>query len=45
MAIQAYEYEKEQKKDLTEFFNSAKKYIQHPLLKKAFEDLLKLRIK
>ncbi|MBI5127750.1 HD family hydrolase [Candidatus Roizmanbacteria bacterium] len=43
MAIQAYEYEKEQGKDLTEFFDNAGAYIKHDHLRKAFEDLLKMR--
>lgn len=43
MAIQAYQYEKEQKKDLSEFFANAGIYIKHPLIKKAFDDLLKMR--
>lgn len=45
MAIQAYEYEKTQKLDLSEFFSSAEMYIKHPLLKQAFDDLKKMRKK
>ncbi len=45
MAIQAYEYEKEQGKDLSQFFESAGMHIKHPLLKKAFSDLLAMRTK
>ena len=45
MAIQAYEYEREQAKDLTEFFDNAVSYINHPILRKAFEDLQKIRSK
>lgn len=43
MAVQAYEYEKEQKINLSEFFDSAGTIIKHPLLKKAFDDLKKMR--
>jgi 5'-deoxynucleotidase YfbR-like HD superfamily hydrolase len=43
MAIQAFQYEKEQKKNLSEFFDNAALYIKHTLLKKAFDDLLKMR--
>lgn len=42
-AIQAYEYEKDQKKDLLEFFKTAQLYIKEPLLKKVFEDLKRMR--
>ncbi|PIQ72510.1 hypothetical protein COY13_03485 [Candidatus Roizmanbacteria bacterium CG_4_10_14_0_2_um_filter_36_35] len=41
--IQAYDYEKEQNKSLSEFFENARIYIKEPLLKKAFEDLKKMR--
>jgi 5'-deoxynucleotidase YfbR-like HD superfamily hydrolase len=43
MAIQAYQYEKEQKKNLSEFFENAKIHMTHPLLKRAFFDLLRMR--
>ncbi len=43
--IQAYDYEREQKKSLSEFFENAEAYIKEPLLKKAFEDLKKMRRK
>ncbi len=43
MAIQAYQYEKEQGKKLNEFFKNAGTRIKHPVLKKVFEDLLKMR--
>lgn len=45
MATQAYNYEKNQNKDMSEFFNNAEKYISHPLLKKAFEDLKRMRVR
>jgi len=45
MAIQAYEYEKEQKINLEEFFETSEMYIRHPLLRQIFNDLLKLRKK
>ncbi|MCL4364392.1 HD domain-containing protein [Patescibacteria group bacterium] len=45
MAIQAYEYEKSDDKNLQEFMDNAKKYIKHPVLKKAFDDLQKMRNK
>lgn len=41
--IQAYEYEKEQDKDLSEFYESARTYIKTPLLKQVVQDLLKMR--
>lgn len=41
--IQAYEYEKEQKKDLTEFFEGAKIEIKTPFLRQILDDLLKMR--
>lgn len=44
MAVQAYSYEKSQGKNLSEFFENANKYIKHPLLKKAFQDLLRMRV-
>ena len=44
-AIQAYEYEKEQGVDLSEFIEGADYHIKNPLLKEAMEDLKKLRIK
>ena len=44
-AIQAYDYEKEQKKSLSEFFKNAQMYIKEPFLKKAFNDLKKMRNK
>jgi len=43
--IQAYEYEKEQGIDMTEFFASAEFFITHPLLKSAVNDLKKMRSK
>lgn len=43
MAVQAYAYEKEQKKNLDEFFVNASEYIKHPILRKAFNDLMDLR--
>lgn len=42
--IQAYEYEKEQSKDLTEFIEGVDAHIKTPLLKNAVNDLKKLRI-
>ena len=45
MAVQAYEYEKTQGLDLSEFFISAETYMEHPLLKQAFDDLKKMRHK
>ncbi|KKQ24026.1 MAG: Metal-dependent phosphohydrolase [Candidatus Roizmanbacteria bacterium GW2011_GWC2_37_13] len=41
--IQAYEYEKEQGKDLSEFFESAEAHIKTPLLKQTIKDLQKMR--
>jgi len=43
--IQAYEYEKEQGIDMTEFFASAEFFITNPLLKSAVNDLKKMRSK
>ena len=43
--IQAYEYEKEQGIDMTEFFISADYHIKHPLLKRVLKDLEKMRSK
>ncbi len=43
--IQAYEYEKEQGIDMTEFFVSANYHIKNPLLKKTLKDLEKMRSK
>lgn len=40
MVLQAYEYEQEQKKDLSEFFVDAKVYIIHPFLKAIYEQVL-----
>lgn len=45
MAMQALEYEKEQGKDLTEFFVDVDAYITHPSLKKIMEELKALRKK
>jgi putative hydrolase of HD superfamily len=42
-AIQAYEYEKEQGVDLTEFIEGADAHIKTPLLKQAMTDLKNLR--
>lgn len=44
MAIQAYEYEKEQKVDLSQFFVSSDAQIKHPVIRKAFDDLMKMRV-
>ena len=41
MVIQAYEYQKEQKVDLSEFFITAESVIKNPLLKEALDDLKK----
>jgi len=43
--IQAFEYEKEQGIDMTEFFVNADMQIKEPILKKAFEDLKRMRVK
>lgn len=43
MALQAFEYEKEQGKNLEEFFITASLYIKEPLLKKIFDEILKKR--
>ncbi len=45
MAIQAYEYEKEQNINLEEFFETSEMHIKHPMLRQIFDDLLKLRKK
>lgn len=45
MAIQAYEYEKDQGKDLSEYIKNAELYIKQPLLKKTLNDLKKMRNK
>lgn len=39
MAIQALEYEEDQGKDLSEFFDNAEKIIDHPFLKKIMEQI------
>ncbi len=39
MVTQALEYEEEQQKDLTEFFDNAKLHIKHPVLLKILEDM------
>lgn len=41
--LQAFEYEKEQKLNLEEFFENADAQIKHPTLKSAIENLKKLR--
>lgn len=43
MALQAFEYEEEQGKNLEEFFVTAGLYIKEPLLKKIFDDILSKR--
>lgn len=45
MAIQALEYEKNQNKNLNEFFISADLQIQSPLLRKIFKEIIKQRPK
>jgi len=45
MAIQGYEYEEEQDKNLEEFFTSASLHITEPLLKEIFDHVLKKRPK
>lgn len=45
MALQAYEYEKEQGKNLGEFFETADLYIKNSLLRKIFEQILSTRKK
>lgn len=43
MALQAYEYESEHGKDLTEWFESARKAVKDPELIKIFEGIIKKR--
>lgn len=43
MALQAFEYEKEQGKNLEEFFVTVSLYVKEPLLKKIFDEILKKR--
>ena len=43
MALQAFEYEQEQGKNLEEFFVTASLYIKEPFLKRIFDDILKAR--
>lgn len=43
MALQAYEYEREQGKNLEEFFTSASLHMTEPLLKEIFRGILKER--
>ena len=43
MIIQALEYEKEQNKNLDEFFVNAQLQIENPLLKKIFGEILRRR--
>ncbi len=43
--IQAYEYEKSQGKNLSDFFDSAQSHIKTPLLKQTVQDLMKMRKK
>ncbi|EKD65464.1 MAG: hypothetical protein ACD_50C00082G0002 [uncultured bacterium] len=45
MALQAYEYEKTQGKNLEEFFTSASLHIKEPFLKEIFGDVLNQRRK
>lgn len=45
MALQAYEYEEDQGKNLEEFFTSASLHIKEPLLKEIFREILKERPK
>ena len=45
MAIQALEYEEEQDKKLDEFFVNADLYIQEPLIRGIFNDIIKSRRK
>ncbi len=43
MALQALEYEQEQRKNLEEFFATADLYIKHPVLREMFEEILSQR--
>lgn len=43
MALQAFEYEKEQGKNLEEFFATVNMHIREPMLRKIFEELMKER--
>lgn len=43
MALQALEYEQEQRKNLDEFFATADLYIRHPVLREMFEEILSQR--
>lgn len=45
MAVQAFEYEEEHGKDLSEFFENTLLYINHPFLKKLIETIRTIRIK
>lgn len=43
MAIQAFEYERDQNKNLEEFFQTADMYIKEPLIRNIFVEVLKSR--
>ena len=45
MALQALEYEREHKKDLSEFFENAKANISDEFLKELLEEIISRRLK